>query len=566
MKTSLKFLLVSATLASPSAANEVIVLRSGQVNGAPGNYPDLDDQTTCIFTSQCNSPLSTGRFDIPDFDAARAGAHAEICIPLSVWPSSLTADPEARWINWGDMPGHLTTGAGSALYAISFQVTTPGATTCSLDLSWAVDDRLGDDVGWNPVGVYVNETSLDESFGGGSDEHSQVGVPVHPGTNTLYLYQRDTGCSDAGLMFSCTIDVDPPCEDEVHVLRSGQHDGQPGTGGQLDDLARGMSLPVCNTPLSTAVFGASDFATADTGPAAIICTPIFPWPQNLPDDPLARWINWGSTPQHDTTGAGSELYALPFVISSPLASTASVEISWAVDDVIGDPSGPNSIGAYMNGTPLDSGFTLGSTHHVQSAVAVHPGANTLYIYQRDTGCSDAGLMFSATIRVPVACGSASYCLGDGTGTACPCANSGAMNHGCENSSTTGGAYLVFSGTPSLGNDTAQLSCTGEKPTAFSVVLQGTTQIPAVHYGDGLRCIGGSLKRLYKRNAVGGAIHVPDTGDLSISAQSAARSNVIVAGSSRYYQIAYRDPSTTFCPSPSGNTFNVSNAIRIDWGW
>jgi hypothetical protein len=31
-------------------------------------------------------------------------------------------------------------------------------------------------------------------------------------------------------------------------------------------------------------------------------------------------------------------------------------------------------------------------------------------------------------------------------------------------------------------------------------------------------------------------------------------------------VYYRDPIPTFCPNPPGGTFNVSNALRIDWGF
>jgi hypothetical protein len=559
-------MLALAAIAGRAAANEQIVVRSGQINGVPGSYGLPDDQITCIYAAGCDLPLSNHSFDPSDFAAAAAGTHAVICFPLWVWPQSLPNDPLAQWINWGATGPHGTTSPGSVLYAIQFQVTTPNATTCALDLSWSVDDKLGDTIGPNPSGAFLNGVSLDSGFGTGSNQHSQIGVPVHPGTNTLYLYQRDTGCSDAGLMFSCTIDVDPPCRNELHVLRSGQHGGSPGTGGQSDDLARDVFTSTCNTPLSNQPFGPADFTAASTGQAAIICFPLWVWPQSLPNDPLARWINWGDTPGHPTTGAGSALYAIPFQVDSPLASTASVELSWMVDDQIGDPISPNPIGAYMNGTALDVEFSGGGSQHVQSNIAVHSGANTLYLYQRDSGCSDAGILFSCTIRVQVPCDSAAYCFGDGTGTPCPCANNGLPGHGCENSSTTGGALLSMTGSPSLNADDVQFTCSGEKPAALSFVLQGATQIGPASYGDGLRCIAGTLKRLYVRNASSGVVVAPLSGELSVSAQSAALGSPITVGTSRYYQVAYRDPSPTFCVAPTGGTLNISNAIRIDWGF
>ncbi|HEV8114044.1 MAG TPA: hypothetical protein VGR31_14830 [Planctomycetota bacterium] len=562
--------LAAAAFAGPALANEQLVLRSGQIGGAPGAYGQLDDTITCTYVAGCDLPLAPYRFDSTHFAAASAGVHAVICFPLPpwAWPASLPSDPLAQWINWGDTGPHGTTSPGSVLYAMDFQVTTVGATTCSVNLDWAVDDKLGDPLSTdpNPSGAFINGVSLDSGFGNSSSPHAQVGVPVHPGTNTLYLYQRDTGCSDAGLMFSCTITVDAPCENEVHTLRSGQHNGAPGSGGQLDDLIVSTYTPICNTPLSNVPFVASDFAAASSGFTAVICFPLWVWPQSLPNDPDARWINWGDSGPHGTTAPGSALYAVPFVVSSASATTASLELSWMVDDQIGDPVAPNPIGAYMNGVVLDAEYSGGGSQHVQSGIAVHPGLNTLYVYQRDSGCSDAGIMFSATIRIPVPCGSTSYCAGDGSGVACPCGNSGLPGHGCENSSTTGGALLTMTGTPSLGGDTVQFTCAGERPTALSVVLQGTVQISAVNYGDGLRCIAGSIKRLYIKNAVAGTVIAPQGVDPTVSARSAALGNTIPVGSSRFYQVYYRDPIPTFCPNPPGGTFNVSNAIRIDWGF
>jgi len=158
-----------------------------------------------------------------------------------------------------------------------------------------------------------------------------------------------------------------------------------------------------------------------------------------------------------------------------------------------------------------------------------------------------------------------FCFGDGATAACPCANSGATGHGCENSASTGGALLTGSGVPSLSADTLQLSTSGELPTALSIVLQGTTSIAPVTYGDGLRCVGGTLKRLYARSASGGAVVAPQAGDPSVSARSAALGDPISSGATRNYQVYSRDPNPGFCTSPPGGTFNVSNAIAIVWG-
>ena len=84
------------------------------------------------------------------------------------------------------------------------------------------------------------------------------------------------------------------------------------------------------------------------------------------------------------------------------------------------------------------------------------------------------------------------------------------------------------------------------------------------YGDGLRCVGGALKRLYSRSASGGAAQAPQGGDPSITARSAALGDPIAPGSSRYYMTYYRDANPGFCPNPPGNTFNASNSLSILW--
>jgi hypothetical protein len=114
-------------------------------------------------------------------------------------------------------------------------------------------------------------------------------------------------------------------------------------------------------------------------------------------------------------------------------------------------------------------------------------------------------------------------------------------------------------------DSVVLTSAGERPTSLSIFLQGTAILPApVWWGDGIRCVGGILKRIAARNAVGGVVTYPLDGDLSISARSAVLGNPIVPGSSRYYQTYYRDPVPSFCPTPPGSTFNASSGQIIQW--
>jgi hypothetical protein len=161
--------------------------------------------------------------------------------------------------------------------------------------------------------------------------------------------------------------------------------------------------------------------------------------------------------------------------------------------------------------------------------------------------------------------SPSFCAGDGSIAACPCSNSGGKGHGCENSSFTTGATLAATGNASLAADTLRLTTACEKPTALSIVLQGTVSIAPVHYGDGLRCTGGVLKRLYAKSAVDGALSAPQFGDPSISVRSAALGDPISQGTSRTYQVYYRDASAGYCPAPAGSTFNASAGVVVTWG-
>ncbi|MFN0008262.1 MAG: hypothetical protein ACKVXR_10165 [Planctomycetota bacterium] len=149
---------------------------------------------------------------------------------------------------------------------------------------------------------------------------------------------------------------------------------------------------------------------------------------------------------------------------------------------------------------------------------------------------------------------------------CPCGNPpSGPGRGCNNSSNTGGATLSETGAASLSSDTLVFTTTGEKPVSLSIVLQGTTEIVSgVPYGDGVRCLGGVLKRLYTKNAVGGSITAPQGGDPSVSARSAALGHPIPAGQLRYYMVYYRDGQPFACPGPGSATFNTSSSKRIYW--
>lgn len=160
-----------------------------------------------------------------------------------------------------------------------------------------------------------------------------------------------------------------------------------------------------------------------------------------------------------------------------------------------------------------------------------------------------------------------YCFGDGTtATACPCGNFGSAGAGCNNSVGNGGAILSATGSASLSSDTLSFTQVNELGSSLSIFLQGTLNIPnGVVFGDGVRCVGGSLKRLYVRAASAGTVNAPIVGtDVSVSAQSAILGDNITAGSTRFYGVYYRDANALFCPNPPGNTWNIGNSYSVLW--
>jgi hypothetical protein len=168
-----------------------------------------------------------------------------------------------------------------------------------------------------------------------------------------------------------------------------------------------------------------------------------------------------------------------------------------------------------------------------------------------------------TIHVASSAGTA-FCFGDGSEFTCPCSNSGMLGRGCNNSSSTGGALLFGSGNASLASDTLFFTTAAEKATATSTLTQGQTAISPLVFGQGMRCVGGSLKRLYTKVASGGSIVAPTGADPSVHTRSATLGDVITAGSTRYYYVYYRDP-TVLGGCSAASTFNVTHQLAVLWG-
>jgi hypothetical protein len=152
-----------------------------------------------------------------------------------------------------------------------------------------------------------------------------------------------------------------------------------------------------------------------------------------------------------------------------------------------------------------------------------------------------------------------FCFGDGSGAACPCGNNGAPGQGCANSVDSAGGLLTASGTASTLDDSLVLQASNMPGNATCVFLQGTTAGSPVLFGDGLRCVGGTLIRLAVETASGGSASYPNAGDLPVSVKGAVPTN----GGLRAYQAWYRDNNATFCTSA---TYNISSGVIVNWAW
>lgn len=157
-----------------------------------------------------------------------------------------------------------------------------------------------------------------------------------------------------------------------------------------------------------------------------------------------------------------------------------------------------------------------------------------------------------------------FCFGDGSGAACPCGNSSAPGSaaGCLNA-TGGAGRLEAFGRAKLGHDSVVFQASGMGANSPALYFQGdgldlvagTNGLP---FGDGLRCVFGTIVRLATRTSSGGAstFGFGVVGDPTIS----IRGQVPAAGGTRYYQAWYRSALPYCMPE----TFNITNAIEIQW--
>ncbi|MFM7280824.1 MAG: hypothetical protein ACKO32_03490, partial [Planctomycetia bacterium] len=242
------------------------------------------------------------------------------------------------------------------------------------------------------------------------------------------------------------------------------------------------------------------------------------------------------------------------------------------------------VGVYNSGTdkaaPGDESFMTGLVLDFPGAFAGSNSSSTAS--DRDVQISDGTNTYTASgINNTVAFGISWYtftvagggitafCDAGAAGViACPCGNPpAAAGKGCDNSAATGGASISGSGSANTAGDTLVFTTGGQTANGTTIILQGNAIAgggAGVVFGQGVRCVGGTLKRLYVKSPGGtGGVTAPGGADPQVSVISAFLGDPIAAGSTRYYMAYYRDP-IVLGGCAANATFNATNALQVAW--
>jgi len=177
--------------------------------------------------------------------------------------------------------------------------------------------------------------------------------------------------------------------------------------------------------------------------------------------------------------------------------------------------------------------------------------------------------------VPDDCDYSSFCFGNDDGsvcTACPCGNSApsGARAGCENASGSSCALLV-SGAPSVSADTLRFEIEGALPNSIAILCSANNALPkngACPSGsgivsplhDGLRCVGGGLRRHGARSLDNTGEAVAPWDATSGPIGGLVMDGAFTAGQVRNFQVFYMDEPSSGC----GTGLNTSNAVRVEF--
>jgi|LakMenEpi03Aug12_release.lakeMendotaPanAssembly.Ray.scaffolds.fasta_scaffold03104_25 hypothetical protein len=234
-----------------------------------------------------------------------------------------------------------------------------------------------------------------------------------------------------------------------------------------------------------------------------------------------------------------------------------------------DKASPGDEG-FMGGNVLDFPGTFASSSSSATAsdrdVVITDGTNTYTASGINNTVAFGIVWYTFTVSGG---GITAFCdAGVGGVIACPCGNPpAAAGKGCDNSAATGGASIAAAGSPNTAADTLVFTTSAQTANGTTIVLQGNAIAgggAGVPFGQGVRCVGGTLKRLYVKSPGGtGGVTAPVGADPTVSAQSANLGDPIAPASTRYYMAYYRDPIVLGgCAATS--TFNATNALQVLW--
>lgn len=142
-------------------------------------------------------------------------------------------------------------------------------------------------------------------------------------------------------------------------------------------------------------------------------------------------------------------------------------------------------------------------------------------------------------------------LGDGSEGDCPCGNESpaGLGQGCINSTGAGG-LLGFQGSADILVNDLSLHASNLRPGVYTQLFSGTGFLGAVPFENGLRFIGGQVRRLQLLNA--SPAGTADWADLHAQGDW-------MPGDLRYFQVFYRDVT-----GPCGGGANLTNGLQISF--
>lgn len=244
-------------------------------------------------------------------------------------------------------------------------------------------------------------------------------------------------------------------------------------------------------------------------------------------------------------------------VTVPTGTTAQLDGNWRVMDIQPTVLFPGT-GYIVGGQNVTNSeclsFNVAQTVHpsLQFVAATHSGPGASFARPTTISSAENGY-YGVSFRIAEDLPGEPFCYGDGSGAVCPCGNLGSAEAGCGNS-TGIGAALKGNGSDDPFADDLVLVGSQLPPGVPSLFFAGDVPLngdQGVVFGDGLRCVGGTIVRLEISIASG-------TGEASSSVPIAGTLGVGL-GSVTYFQMWYRDPT-----GPCASLFNVSNAFEVHW--